>query len=86
MKAADHIELIEKLSREAWGEKWLRGIVGAYVDVANEEGEETSQNARRPMIMRAFENRSCSLDTIDKLYRALGCEIQVKRKNRIVSG
>lgn len=85
MKAAEHIQLIENLSKEEWGEKWLKNVVAAYVDVANKEGENTCLNSRRPMIMRAFENRSCSLDTIDKLYRALGCEIQIKRKGRIIN-
>jgi len=82
---SDRLMQIKILALEQWGDKWLREIVNAYVERENLEGAETCPNARRPMILRAFNNGGCSVDTLTRLYECLGCEIQIRKKNRLVS-
>jgi hypothetical protein len=87
MRIGQHLELVKKLAEEQWGEKWIKELVEAYVSIENSENEEqeTCGNARRPMIVRAFSNGGCSVDTLGRMYEALGCQIQVRRKNRLIA-
>jgi hypothetical protein len=79
-----HLDLISKLAAEKWGDNWLNELVKDYCKIAQSQGDETAiPNNRKGQIKRAFEVGSCTADTLIILYYAIGCELEVSRKQTI---
>lgn len=73
------LERIKTRAISKWGEeKWIVGLVRAYVEIANANGDDKATTInRRPQIERAFKAGSCTLDTAIALAAAVGCRFQM---------
>lgn len=79
-----HLELISKLAAEKWGEVWMSELIREYCKISQLNGEDAATpNNRKGQIKRAFQVGSCTADTLIILYYAIGCELEISRKQTI---
>ena len=79
-----HLELISTLSAEKWGDAWMKELIREYCKISQSQGEDAATyDNRRNQIRRAFEVGSCTADTLIVLYYAIGCELEISRKQTI---
>jgi hypothetical protein len=73
------LERIRERAIAKWGEeKWIVGIVRAYVEIAKAQGDEKATTVnRRTQIERVFDKGSCNLETAISLAAAVGCRFQM---------
>ena len=77
----DHLEAIQKVSIDKWGDRWQLELVRAYVQILQRNGDEIATvNNRKTQIVRAFSAGSCTADTLIILYDAIGYELSVSKK------
>jgi hypothetical protein len=74
----DCLQIIQERAQKQWGDKWLPELAKAYVPIAQQQGDAgaTYLNRRRK-IYRAFEEESCSTDTLFALIQAVNCQVQI---------
>jgi hypothetical protein len=79
-----HLDLISKLAAEKWGDVWMNELIKEYCRISRENGEAAATpNNRKGQIRRAFEVGSCTADTLIILYYAIGCELEISRRQTI---
>lgn len=79
-----HLELISQLAAKKWGDDWMAGLIREYCKISQSNGEDgATYNNRRNQIKRVFTVGSCTADTLIILYYAVGCELEVSRKETI---
>ena len=76
----DHLTVIERAAIDKWGDRWQLELVRAYVQILQKNGDEIATiNNRKSQIMRAFEAKSCTADTLINLYYAIGYELSISK-------
>jgi DNA-binding phage protein len=74
--------LIQAISQEAqskWGDEWIAALVRAYCEIESQEaGKLVKPVQRRSQLVRVLEEGNPTLETLLRLAKAVGAEINLE--------
>lgn len=80
--------IIQAISQEAqarWGEDWQASLVRAYCEIESAEGERLIKPvARRSSLIRTLEEGNPTLETLLRLTKAVGADLELAITRRVV--
>jgi hypothetical protein len=78
LSVADCLEIIKERAQKNSGDKWLAELAKRYVAILQQQGDEKATYAnRKRTVYRAFEEKSCSAETLFNLIEAVDCKLQI---------
>ncbi|PZV09156.1 MAG: hypothetical protein DCF22_18920 [Leptolyngbya sp.] len=80
--------IIEAISQEAkskWGDDWIASLVRAYYEIESQEaGKLIKPVARRSSLVRSLEEGNPTLETLLRLTKAIGADLELAITRREV--
>lgn len=78
LSVSDCLEIIKERAEASYGDKWLAELAKRYVVILQQQGDEKATYAnRKRTVYRAFEEGSCSAETLFSLIQAVDCRLQI---------
>lgn len=78
LSVKDCLKIVESQAAAKWGKNWIAELSKAYVEILQKQGDEkATYSTRKRTVYRAFEEYTCSADTLFNLIEAVGCRLQI---------
>jgi len=84
MQAKAIIQAIIEEAQAKWGEDWQACLVRAYCEIESAEGRLIKPVARRSQLMRSLEEGNPTLETLIRLTKAVGADLELSVTRREV--
>jgi len=85
MQAKAIIQAISQEAKSRWGEEWQASLVRAYCEIESAEaGKLIKPVARRSQLMRSLEECNPTLETLLRLAKAVGADLELAINRREV--
>jgi hypothetical protein len=75
--------VIESTARKQWGDQWMARLSAHYAAIASRHGDtNATARSRRPQLQRAFDRKSCTVETLTWLAQAAGLDISIHTRKK----